>query len=784
MIGQTISHYRILEKIGSGGMGEVYKAEDTKLRRTVALKFLPLDLTRNAEARERFIQEAQAASALDHPNICTIHEIDQTAEGQIFMVMACYEGETLEKRIRNQGIQVDEAMDIAYQVARGLAKAHGHGIVHRDIKSANVMITGEGTAKILDFGLAKLAGQTGITRAGSTVGTAAYMSPEQAGGREVDHRADLWSLGVVLYEMLAGQLPFQGEYEQAVVYSILNEEPPKVRAIRPEAPPELEKIVERCLEKDPDLRYQQANEIIADLRTVQQMSVRTMQLNKKRPRQAPWVGIGAALLAALILAYFFLPRKKAVLGEKSIAVLPFVDMSPQKDQEYFCDGMTEELINRLSNIQALRVPARTSAFFFKGKTTDIREVGSKLNVQAVLEGSVQKAGDRLRITAQLINVADGYHVWSEKYDRKLEDVFAIQDEISSAIVDALQLKLTPKEAMRISEHPIDNIKAYECYLKAWRLTYRFDEKSLESAFAYLQSAIDIMGDNAELFAGMSLAYSQRANIGIGQEEDLQRAEEYAKKALALKPDLPSALVQLGNLLYYKDSDYPEYLLDMFRYHNKVLATNPFETEALRPMAINLALFGKPSQARPLVERYEKHDPLNPWRHVVRGLYYLYGCRFGPALEELRLYYESDPTSPNTQALYSWVLAANGKRDEALAVIDRLAGGSTQNTQNIFCLLLKYALLKDKSSAAALLTPNFKKTCRRDFEWAYHVAARLSLLGANDEAIDWLETAVSRGFINYPFMQCDPFLDNIRGEERFKKLMVKAKYEWEHFEVPE
>ena len=315
-----------------------------------------------------------------------------------------------------------------------------------------------------------------------------------------------------------------------MIYSILNEPSPKLRSIRPEVPPELEKIVDRCLEKDRDKRYQRADEIIADLRSVQQTAARTMHLTMKRPRRAPWIAIGAGLLATIILAYFFLPRTKMTAGEKSIAVLPFVDMSPQKDQEYFCDGMTEELINRLSNIQALRVPARTSAFFFKGKTADIREIGAKLKVQTILEGSVQKAGDRLRITAQLINVADGFHLRSEKYDRRLEDVFAIQDEISLAIVNSLQLQLTSREKKRLSEHSIDNVRAYECHLMAMREIMRFDEKSLDRAHDYLRTAIDILGDNAELYSGLASVYFQYVNIGIRQEDYLKKAEEYAKKA--------------------------------------------------------------------------------------------------------------------------------------------------------------------------------------------------------------------------------------------------------------
>jgi TolB-like protein len=788
MIGQIVSHYRILEKIGSGGMGEVYKAEDTKLRRTVALKFLPPELTRDSEARERFIQEAQAASALDHPNICTIHEIDQIAEGQIFMVMAYYDGETLEEKIRDREIKVDEAMDIAFQVACGLAKAHGHGIVHRDIKPANVMITHDGAVKILDFGLAKLRGVSKLTKEASTLGTVHYMSPEQALGKEVDPRSDIWSLGVVLYEMLAGRPPFGGDYEQAVVYSILNETPPKIRPQRPEVPPELERIVERCLEKEPDKRYQYANEVTADLRTVQHMGVKTIQLTKRKPKRALWIALGAGLLASLILAVLLLLRPAATKDHaariQSIAVLPFVDMSPQKDQEYFCDGMTEELINRLSNIQALRVAARTSAFFFKGKTEDIREVGSKLNVRTVLEGSLQKAGDRLRITAQLINVADGFHLWSEKYDRKLEDVFAIQDEISSKIANALKLKLTSREIEKISEHPIDNIKAYEYFLKAARESMRrsFDEKSLDTALAYLQSAKDILGDNAQLYAGMASVYHQYANIGVRQEDYLSKAQEYAKKALTLQPDLASALSILGSLAIYED--YPRNLQDKFRYYQQALAADPNAIGALFGMANTFDTIGRPSKSFAFVKRLERQDPLNQRCYVSRGYSYLYDCQFGKALEQFILFYRSLPESPLAQASYANALVVNGQRDEALTAIDRMGKYAGNNVLIGFSLLLKYALLNDRQSALPLITPDFRKTCWRDLEWSYWVADRLGLLGAREEALDWLENAVHRGFINYPFMQCDPLLNNIRGEERFRKLMKKAKYEWEHFEVPE
>ena len=352
MIGQSVSHYRILEKIGEGGMGVVYKAEDIKLKRTVALKFLPPDLTRDPEAKERFIREARAASALDHPNICTIHEIDETKSGQMFIAMACYSGETLRETIDSGTLAMNEALDIAIQVAQGLQEAHENGIVHRDIKPANIIITSKRQAKIMDFGLVKLGHGAQLTREGLTPGTVAYMSPEQSQGREVDQRTDLWSLGVVLYEMVTGQRPFKGDYDQAVVYSILNEEAEPISAIRQGAPAELEKLVSGLLAKNPSSRLRSAQELLTELKGARD-KLRTLSS---------------------------LPAASEAKAQPSIAVMPFVDMSPEKDQEYFCDGMAEEIINALTQLYNLRVIARTSAFAFKGKSKDIREIGKKLDV--------------------------------------------------------------------------------------------------------------------------------------------------------------------------------------------------------------------------------------------------------------------------------------------------------------------------------------------------------------------------------------------------------------------
>ena len=464
MIGKTVSHYKILEKLGEGGMGVVYKAEDTKLKRTVALKFLPPGLTRDAEAKKRFIHEAQVASALDHNNICMIHEIDETkpapgepGDGQMFIVMAHYEGKILTDKIQKGPLKIDEAIEITVQMAQGLDKAHQKGIVHRDIKPGNIIVTEDGVVKIVDFGLAKLAGQVKITKTGTTIGTVAYMSPEQARGQEVDPKSDIWSLGVVLYEMVTGQLPFKGEYEQAVVYSILSEELEPISGI----PTGLERIIRKALTKSSEERYQHIEEILADLKSLRK-EIEAELLQKQS-------------------------KKKSV---PSIAVLPFRDMSPQKDQDYFCEGIAEELIDALVKVEGLKVASRTAAFQFEGKGHSIRKIGEELNVNTVLEGSVRKAGNRLRITAQLVNVADGFHVWSEKYDRDTEDIFAIQDEISLAIVDNLKVKLLKEEKAKLVKRHTDNKEAHDLYLKGRYFWNRRYEVGLQKSIECFQLAIN------------------------------------------------------------------------------------------------------------------------------------------------------------------------------------------------------------------------------------------------------------------------------------------------------
>jgi serine/threonine protein kinase len=399
MIGETIFQYEILEKIGSGGMGEVYLAEDTKLNRRVALKFLPDQYKSDGNFKVRFKREAQAAAKLNHPNIITIYEVNEY-NGHPYIAMELAEGESLEGVIKGGNLPTAKIIDIAFQLCEGLKEAHKAGIVHRDIKPANIIMSKDNRCKILDFGLAAIQSDEKLTSARSLLGTVEYMSPEQVKGENVDHRSDIFSLGIVLYEMITGQSPFKGDYVAGVVYAIINEIPIMLDKHKPDISPELQALVDKSLEKDRGMRYQSVEDLLTDLRKLKS-------------------GLGL---------------DTSIAGPPSIAVLPFRDMSSQRDQEYFCDGISEEIINALAHIENIRIVARTSSFAFKGQDTDIREIGRRLKVTSVLEGSVRKAGEKLRITAQLINISDGYHLWSERYDCNFDDVLAIQDEISLSIV--------------------------------------------------------------------------------------------------------------------------------------------------------------------------------------------------------------------------------------------------------------------------------------------------------------------------------------------------------------
>ena len=741
MIGKAISHYKILEKLGEGGMGVVYEAEDTKLRRTVALKFLPPGLTRDPQARARFVQEAQAAAALDHPNICSVFEIGE-AEGATYIVMPCIKGRSLKQRIAAGPLSLEEALDIAGHVAEGLKEAHERGILHRDLKPANIMLTEKGRAMIMDFGLAKLTGSADMTRTLAVMGTVAYMSPEQARGEAVDQRTDIWSFGATLYEILTGEMPFGRKSDQALVYSILHETPEALTRLRSEIPLQLERIVQKALEKDKSRRYQNMAEILDDLK-----AVRASGLSASQP-------------------------------EKSIIVLPFENISADPKQDYFCDGMTEELISDLSKIHALRVISRTSSMMFKGTKKDLPTIAREVHVRYVLEGSVRKAGNNLRITAQLIDASTDAHLWAEKYGGTLDDIFDIQEKVSRSIADALRLKLTPEETERLIERPIPSPLAYEFYLKARGEILKWTEAGLENALRYLQSGLEIVGDNALLYAGMAYVHFQYVNLGLKEKEyGRKQADDFVRKAFALDPDSSEASFVRANLIGWSRPQ------EGIRCFKRVLDKNPNDFDALFYFSCVLGTLGRKSDVVPLEEKTIKIDPLNPLAHVHSGFNRMWDGEYALALERLGKLHRSFPGDVMTKWSYGLSLAYMDRKEEAGLLFDEVAREQPGTLFACLGVAFKYALEGMRSETLAMLDSNPHIQKPWDFQTAYWKAECLALIGEKELALDCLELDVNLGMSNYPLMsELDPFLAGIRGEERFQKLMERVKYEWEHLEV--
>jgi TolB-like protein/predicted Ser/Thr protein kinase len=473
--GSTVAgRYKIIEELGRGGMGVVYKAEDTKLKRTVALKFLPPELTHIPDVKDRFMREAQAAAALDHPNICTVYEFDE-AEEKTFISMAYVEGQSLRKKLESGPLELDEALRIATQVAQGLQIAHKKGVVHRDIKSANIMVTEDNQAKIMDFGLARMTGGTLLTQEGTAMGTIAYMSPEQAQGEEVDHRTDIWSLGVVLYEMFGGQLPFMGEHDQAVVYSILNKKPKPITELRSEIPVSIGQVVDKALEKNPDERYQQIDELLDDLKSISagivpdeiKVRLRKAKLQRRKRTILYASAAGLVIVIAVLALTLFTGHTETI---DSIAVLPFENHTGDKEKEFFVDDATEDLIGQLCQISGLRrVISRTTAMKYKETDKTLSEIARELNVDAVVEGAVQQAGDRVRIQVRLIDaLPEERNLWGQTYERAMSEVRVMYGEMARAIADRAQINLTADELTRLASARTVNPEAYEALLIGWQ----------------------------------------------------------------------------------------------------------------------------------------------------------------------------------------------------------------------------------------------------------------------------------------------------------------------------
>ncbi len=730
MVGQTVSHYEITEKIGKGGMGVVYKAHDIKLDRTVALKFLPSHLGADEFEKQRFLNEAKAASALDHPNICSIFSIEETDDGNLFIVMAYYDGMPLKRKMEWGHLPLNDVINYVLQIAAGLQKAHDKGIVHRDLKPANIFITTDDQIKIIDFGLAKAAQQTVLTKPGTTLGTVPYMSPEQAQGSTVDHRTDIWSFGVLMYEMLTGQLPFRSEYETAVVYSIINEDPVPVTDISPGVSVSIETIVMKCLEKDPDHRYQQINDMAQELHQINQSSDPEDEKRKDIP---------------------------------SIAVLPFVNMNRNDENEFFCDGITEDISMALIKLDGLKVAAHNSSFQFKGKPPDLKEVGKTLRVNTVLMGSLRSAGNRLRFNVQLSDVKDGYVIWSERYDRVMEDIFDIQDQISHAVVDALKVELVGNEKQRLKKRSTEDIEAYNLYLKGRYYWNQRTPESIQKAKQHFERALAEDDNYALAHSGKADCFGSLGIFGVvSPQEVLDEGRTAALKAIEIDPELAEGHTSLA-------------FIEAVYNWNWEFADRKFQqAEALDPKYA-LAPFWR---AIFVLSQTGRHDEALAEAHLARRLaptvafidsgllvVYFFAHQFDNAIRAAKQTLELDPGYHYANFYLGRALVQKGEVQNALGVFDKLKDVSMKQG----CIGYTYAVAGEKEKAYKILN-NMVKSDIPDYNKAYHIALIHSGLNERDQVFHWLEKAYGEHSTVLYWNSRAPEFNNVRNDSRWKNLM--------------
>jgi len=679
MIGQTISHYKILEKLGEGGMGVVYKAQDTQLQRLVALEFLPPHISGNPEEKARFLHEARSASALNHPNVTTIHAIAESPEGA-FLVMEYVEGRTLKDIIENESLSLKKILEIGIQVCEGLNAAHKKEIVHRDIKADNLMVTREGQVKIMDFGLAKLRGASRLTKVGTTLGTAAYMSPEQAQGEEVDQRSDIFSFGVVLYELLTGQLPFKGEHQASLIYSILNEEPQPVARFNNKVTPDLERIVFKALAKDKEERYQHITDLQADLRrerkSLEYLRSGTVTAEvptaKRKTRVLP-IALVAAIALILILGYLFLSGKRepqtVKTAKPSIAVMYLENLSESEEDQYFAAGMTEDIITHLSKIGGLMVASRSDIDQFREKKITIKEVAEKLKVNYVMEGSVRKYGDKIRITCQLIKADDGFHIWAENYDRKLEDVFAIQAEVAKEVAKALKIALAPAEIEQLEKKPTLDVRAYNYYLQGRE--YYFggfaDPERHKLAIKMFQKALEVDSNYALAYAGLSDCYTSYVMFGIDPKKSwLVEAEKAGKRALKLNPDQAEAHRALSRVYAVQGK------MDLaIAEAEEAVKDDPNYAEAWRLLGEWYAGVGRLPEAESC---YVKTLDLKPTETSIFSSLINLCSLLGQREKAIEYFRKGTETQPNNTSIYStmgFVRVGWGELNEAMKLADKI-----------------------------------------------------------------------------------------------------------------
>jgi serine/threonine-protein kinase len=735
--------FQIAREIGSGGMATVYLAQDLKHERDVAVKVFRPELS-VALGSQRFLREIKITAGLSHPHILPLLDSGE-ADSFFFYAMPYVEGESLRDKLnRERELGTEEAIRITEQVASALSYAHSKEIVHRDIKPENILLQSDQVV-VADFGIAlaiDTAGGARLTETGLSIGTPAYMSPEQvAGEKEIDARSDIYSLACVLYEMLAGDPPFTASNPRAVLARHLTDPAPPVTTVRPGVSEPVAAAIAKALEKAPADRFDSAKAF-------------------------------SVALSAPSVAH-------EERQTKSILVLPFANLSPDPDNEYFSDGLTEEVITDLSKVGAIRVISRNSAMQLKGTDKSTGQICRELGVQFVLEGSVRKAGNRLRITAQLTDGGADEHVWAEKYDGLLEDVFDIQESVSRSIVESLKLTLSPEEDDRLAERPIDDLQAYECYLRAREEFWKYSEGGLERALVIIQNGLETLGEKELLYVGMGTVHAQYMHFGEDKDEShLERAEECIEKVFSFNPESSQGHYLKGFTQWYRGAH-----AAAVRHLKKALSIDPNHADALTWLGWIYANYGKGSAARPLLDKARELDPLNFSAHGHTSGSQMLEGDFPAALGTIRRCEKLFPASPWLHLCLAFWLVYNDRIEEANGYLDLLEGDPTRSVWAELGLFLRYALKGDKEQALESVTDRLRVATRRNEFLPLLMAECYALIDEIETAIDWLEEAVKWGCKHYRFLnEYGPLLENVRGEERFKRLMERVKHESEAFEI--
>jgi TolB-like protein/cytochrome c-type biogenesis protein CcmH/NrfG/predicted Ser/Thr protein kinase len=812
-VGSTVSHYRILEKLGAGGMGVVYKAEDTRLGRTVALKVLPPERVADPDRKRRFVQEARAASALNHPNIITIYDIDEV-EGVHFIAMEYVDGETLDRLIAHHGLPVEKTLAYAVEMAAALAKAHSAGIVHRDLKPTNVMVTNEGLVKILDFGLAKLteaapAGESETvatagprTEEGMILGTVGYMSPEQAEGKPVDARSDIFSFGSVLYEMLAGRRAFHGETNVSTIAAILREEPKPLSQVSDGLPHEVERLVKRCLRKDRQHRFQHMDDVKVALEELKEESDSGELIppagTDRGVRRAEGTGLGAlirrrrfvaiaaaaavAAVVALLLALNVGGLRNRVLRGggmiqqsapriQSLAVLPLENLSHDPEQEYFADGMTDALIAELGQIGSLRVISRTSVMRYKGTDKPLPQIARELNVDALVEGSVLRAGDRIRITAQLIGAVPERHLWARSYERDLRDALSLQGEVARTIASEVKANVTPDVQARLARARPVNPEAHQLYLLGRFYWNKRTEEGFKKAIDYFQRAIEIDPGYAPAYAGLADSYILLSNGGIlPAKEGIPKGKAAAQKALEIDESLAEAHTSLA----FARTEYDWDWAGAEREFKRAIELNPNYATAHHWYGDYLSDMRRHAEAIAELQRAQQLDPLSPQISGCLGGRYYAARQYQEAIRRLQNAVSLFPDSISAHAWLGAAYRANGMYPEAIDTYQKMRSLSGASTAEVAALGQAYAKGGIRGYDLWELQ-RLREESRHRYVKPAAFAFAYAALGEKDQAFSYLEKAYENRDSELTRLQTNPRLDPLRSDPRFQDLLRRMNF---------